>query len=137
MPKSTRRVVLTFPSEEVEKPVVYRLVKEFDLVPNILKAAISPNDVGTMVIELSGDPAKLESAMEFLGGLGVTVEPLSQDILFNEARCIHCGACVTFCPSGALRIADASRRIEFVADRCTACGFCLRACPTCAMEGKF
>lgn len=138
MPRSTRRLVLTFPPEEVEKPVIYRLVKEFDLVPNILKASISPNDVGIMVVELSGDPARLEGAMEFLGGLGVKTEPLSQDILFNEERCIHCGACVTFCPSGALRLrADGSLRVEFAAEKCTACEFCLRACPTRAMEGRF
>lgn len=137
MPKTTRRVVLTFPPEEVEKPLVYRLVKEFDLVPNILKASIRPFDVGTVILELSGAPGNLEKGVEFLEGLGVKVGELSQDIEWNEELCTHCGACTTFCRFGALRYADETLRVEYVPEKCTACGVCLLACPPRAMRGRF
>lgn len=35
-----RRLVLTFPPRLVEEPITYRLIKDYDLVVNILKAIL-------------------------------------------------------------------------------------------------
>jgi heterodisulfide reductase subunit A-like polyferredoxin len=137
MPNTTRRIVMTVPPKEVERPIVYRLVKDFEIVPSILKASINPNDVGMMVLEIVGTAENISRAIEFMRGLGVKIEELGQEIVWNEDKCIHCGACVTFCRFGALRYKDASLRVEFDSDKCTACELCLRACPTRAMEGCF
>jgi len=34
------RIVLSFPPSNVEEPVTYRLIKDYDLVVNILRASI-------------------------------------------------------------------------------------------------
>ena len=39
-----RKVVLHFPHEQVDKPIVSRLVKDFDMDFNILKAQITPRE---------------------------------------------------------------------------------------------
>jgi hypothetical protein len=49
------RVVLSFPPSNVEEPVTYRLIKDYDLVVNILRASIDPGKQGRMVVELSGE----------------------------------------------------------------------------------
>ncbi len=43
----SKRVVLQFPKRMIDEPIIYRLVKDYDLVPNILKASITPKEQGT------------------------------------------------------------------------------------------
>jgi len=133
----TKRFVLTFPPAEVQHPVIYHLVREFDIKPNILRAAINPQERGTMVLELNGKKDNIDRALEYLKGLGVVVEPLGQDIAMNEQKCIQCGACVGFCPTGALQYQRPAMQVRFDADQCVACELCLTACLTRAMEGRF
>jgi ferredoxin len=133
----TKRFVLTFPPAEVQHPIIYRLVKEFDIKPNILRAAINPQEQGTMVLELNGKKENIDKALEYLKGLGVLVEHLGQDIGMNEQTCIQCGACVGFCPTGALDFERPAMKVAFNADKCVACELCLTACLTRAMEGRF
>lgn len=133
----TKRFVLTFPPSEVEEPVIYHLVKEYDVRPNILRASINPQDVGTMVLELQGKAAAIEKSLKWLESRCVKIEPLGQEIRMNEARCIQCGACTGFCPTGALYYERPSMKVVFDEDKCVACDLCLTACLTRAMEGRF
>jgi hypothetical protein len=50
----SKRIVLHFPHRLVDQPIVYKLVKDFDLQFNILKAYVTPQEEGLMVLELSG-----------------------------------------------------------------------------------
>ncbi len=43
-------LILRFPKNEVQKPIVYHLTKDFDLVFNILNAAILPRKEGVMAL---------------------------------------------------------------------------------------
>lgn len=133
----TKRFVLTFPPEEVERPYIYALIKDYDLMPNILRATISPQDVGHMVVELNGKQPSIDRGLEFLRQQGITIEPLGQDIRMNEEKCIQCGACTGFCPTGALCYERPEMKVVFDEDRCVACELCLTACLTRAMEGHF
>lgn len=124
-----KRVVLTFPAELTEKPLTYHLVKDFDLAINILRAKITPGEEGKLVVELSnGSEEMIDNGLEFLLNQGVTVEPLSKKISLMEEDCVHCGACLAVCGSGALRLGEDSRLI-FDKDRCIVCELCVSACP--------
>jgi L-aspartate semialdehyde sulfurtransferase ferredoxin len=74
------RVRLTFPAELVQKPVVYHLVKDFDLVPNIRRADVKA-DHGWMVLELEGSQDRLEEGVDWLRKQGVTVDPIERDVV--------------------------------------------------------
>lgn len=50
-----KRVTLTFPKRTVQMPVTYRLAKDFNVAANIIRAQVTPNQIGTLVVELSGD----------------------------------------------------------------------------------
>ncbi len=136
MPVS-KRIVLRFPKRLVERPIIYRLVKDYDLEFNILKASITPEQEGLLVLELKGDQKEYDKGIEFLMKAGVKIQSLSQDVIRNEARCTHCGACVTVCPTGAFRVDPKTTMIIFENEKCIGCGLCITACPPRAMEVHF
>lgn len=133
----SKRIVLTFPHKLVDKPIVYKLVKEYELVFNILQAKITPEEEGLLVLELKGKKEKYAEGIKYLTELGVKIQPLSKDVTRNEARCTHCGACVTICPTGALYLDAKTRKVIFDTDKCIACELCVKACPPRAMVVKF
>ena len=133
----SKRIVLTFPHELLDQPIVYKLVKEFDLVFNILQAKITPKEEGLMVLELKGKKENYAEGIKYLTGLGVKIQPLSQDVTRDDAKCTHCGACISVCPTEALHIDKKSMKVIFDSDKCIACELCVRACPPRAMIVKF
>lgn len=127
-------LVLRFPPEIVDQPIVYRLVKDFNLVFNILKAVITPGKEGIMILELSGDRENLEKGLKFLTDVGVDVKTIAQQVAKNEEVCIDCGACTADCPTEALFVDRQTFQVIYDPEKCTACGFCVSACVTKAME---
>lgn len=90
----SKRIVLHFPHRLVDQPIVYKLVKEYDLQFNILKAYVTPQEEGLMVLELSGEDENFNKGIEYLQSSGVKIQPLSQDVIRNEVKCTDCGVCV-------------------------------------------
>ncbi len=129
-----RKIVLRFPPRLVDQPIIYRLVKDYDLQFNILKASVTPNEKGLLVLELSGEEKNYDEAVRFLDEVGVELQLLVQDVARMEDRCTHCGACVTICPVGAFSVDPVTRRVDFWDTKCIACELCIRACPVRAME---
>ncbi len=132
-----RKIVLRFPKRMVDRPIVYHLVKDYDLEFNILKASVTPEEEGLMVLELKGDQKQYDKGIEFLLKTGVLIQSLSQDVTRNEERCTSCGACITVCPAGAFEVEPKSRHVSFYNEKCIACGLCIKACPPRAMEVHF
>jgi NAD-dependent dihydropyrimidine dehydrogenase PreA subunit len=135
--KVTKRIVLRFPQRLVERPIVYRLVKDYDLEFNILKASITPEQEGLLVLELKGEQKEYDKGINFLTKSGVKIQSLSQDVIRNEEKCTNCGACVTVCPAGAFEVDPKTRIVTFHNEKCIACGLCIPACPPRAMEVHF
>jgi len=133
----SRRIVLHFPDRLVDKPIVSRLVKDFGLEFNILKASVSPGQEGLLVMELTGDRRSYDKGVKYLTEVGVRIQSLSQDVVRNEARCTHCGACITLCPSGAFSLEPGTRKVLFDHTKCVVCELCIKACPPRAMELYF
>jgi len=69
------RVRLTFPEHLITEPVVGRMMRGFDVLPNIRRATIT-DAVGWMVCEISGEPTTVEAALTWLAGEGVQVDRL-------------------------------------------------------------
>lgn len=131
------RVVLYFSAVQSEQPIIYQLIKNTDLIVNILKADINPQKEGYLVVELEGDKDSYETGISFLKNLGVIVEPLSQTVVWHDELCIQCGACASFCPTQALAIERDSMIVSFDNSRCVVCGMCLDCCPTLAIKLHF
>ncbi len=129
-----QKLVLRFPAMVVEQPCIYHLVKDFDLMVNILRADINPRKEGRLVLEMSGDETSYKRALEWLREKGLQVDNLKQQIFWRQDRCTMCGACTVVCPSGALAMNRPEMTVRFIEEKCVACEHCLRACPARAME---
>jgi len=77
---SRMRVRLTFPPALIQEPIVYRLVKDFDIVINIRRADVKA-DHGWMVLELEADETALERGVRWLKDKGVQVDPIERDVI--------------------------------------------------------
>jgi L-aspartate semialdehyde sulfurtransferase ferredoxin len=132
-----KKVVLHFPKRMVDEPILFKLIKDYDLVFNILKASITPEAEGLMVVELKGEQSNYDQGVQYLINCGVKIQSLSQDVTRNEEKCTSCGACVTVCPAGAFSNEPGSMTVRFNNQKCVACGACIKACPFRAMELHF
>jgi len=133
----SKRIVLHFPHRLVDQPIVCKLVKDYNLEFNILKAYVTPREEGLLVIELRGEKNDYEKGTKYLTESGVKVQPLSQDVVRNEKKCTDCGVCVPMCPTGALVVEPLKRKVHFYDNKCIACELCVKVCPVRAMEVHF
>ncbi|MBF0497200.1 MAG: 4Fe-4S binding protein [Deltaproteobacteria bacterium] len=134
---TSKMLVLKFPKETADQPVVVNLAKSFDLTFNILKARITPGQEGLMVMELSGTRKNFQEGVNYLKDLGVQVETIGQQVRRNDDKCYQCGSCTAFCPTGALQLSRPSMEVLFQPDKCSMCELCVPLCPPRAMEVVF
>ena len=80
MTMARRCVRFTFPPHLVQDPVIYRLVKDFDIVVNIRRTEVR-GDHSWVVLELDGDDATLDRGIAWLTGQGVQVDPIERDVI--------------------------------------------------------
>ncbi|NJL85723.1 MAG: 4Fe-4S binding protein [Leptolyngbyaceae cyanobacterium SM1_1_3] len=129
-----KRVTLTFPKRSVHMPITYRLAKDFNVAANIIRAQVAPNQIGKLVVELSGDIDQLHEAIEWLQVQGIGVSLSNREILIDEAICVDCGLCTGICPTQALTLDPESFRLNFVRSRCIVCEQCIPTCPVQAIS---
>ncbi len=135
---TTKRILLSFPRSETEKPIVYNLVKNYDLVINIFRAKVTPEEYGYLVLDVSGTDENISKGMEYVRTFNVEISDTGAGLSWDESRCTSCGNCLTHCPTGALRIMDQrTRRIGFSASECIDCLSCLKNCPFGACSSLF
>lgn len=124
-----RKVVLSFPKEKIDQPIIYRLVKDYELILNILRAQVMPKEIGRMVIELQGPKTNIENGLKYLKKQFVKIESLEKDIILDEKECVSCGACLAVCHTGALSMDKNTYEVKFNRDNCLLCEHCVIACP--------
>lgn len=124
--------VLSFPEAVVQQPVAYHLVKDYNWIVNILRARVNPNEnleeEGMLVLEVQGQTQNINEGLDYLSRIGVHYEPLAQDVIWSEDRCIHCTACTSLCPTGALSVSRPEMLVSFDKEKCIACEACLKVC---------
>ena len=130
-------MVLRFPADSVNEPITYNLIKEYDVLINILNADITHGKEGNLLIEMVGDKGNVDKAVNYLGIKKVEISPVVKTILFTESACIHCGACSSVCFPGALEMDSDSRELQFLPEKCVACELCIKACPLQLFELNF
>jgi ferredoxin len=135
--ESQGKVVIHFPKEKVDQPIICYLPSRYGVMFNILKATITPEQEGLMVLELLGEAEACRAGLEYLQSLGLRIQSITQDIARVEARCTHCGACIAVCQAGALKIERPTMEVAFDPAACVVCEQCLTACPTRAMQLQY
>ncbi len=131
-----KEVILGFAPDISNEPLVCKLVSEYGLLFNILKAQIGPRKEGSLTLELIGASTDIEKGIAYLKDCGVKVLGLKHEVCFQEELCMHCGMCTAMCKVNALFVDPKTRLTNFVPDLCIACGLCTKVCPVNAMQRK-
>jgi L-aspartate semialdehyde sulfurtransferase ferredoxin len=74
------RLFVAFPEELVAKPMIYEIVRRFDVVPNIRRANVETHS-GWMILELDGPPGARDAAIDWLAAQGCAVNPMEGDVV--------------------------------------------------------
>lgn len=129
-----RIYILRFPKVTSSEPIIYQLVKQYDVEFNILKADILPQRDGLMILGLKGTKVNVGKGLAYLQERGVKVERLAASIRRDDEKCFQCGVCTGVCPVGALSLHRPDMAVLFDPEKCTGCSLCVPICPVRAME---
>ncbi|MGC9515832.1 4Fe-4S binding protein [Methanocrinis sp.] len=113
----------------VRKPIVSSVILETKALINIERAKVDAVS-GEIVVDVDSEKCgEVKAAFE---EKGVRVVLLENPIIKDEDECIHCGACISICPTGTFRFEGS----EVVADagKCVQCAACVLACPQRALR---
>lgn len=75
-----KKYYLNVPQKLIKEPLIYQLVKKYDVVPNIRQASVS-DEIGIVAVELEGDPSNVDAATRYLRDMGVSVEPIEINVI--------------------------------------------------------
>lgn len=129
-----RKYKVSYNENNVQGSVSYILVKEFDLMPNILKAEIEGDGTGVMIMSVKGEADVIDKGIERIIEAGYNVIPLNSHISRNDDKCWDCGACVSLCPTHSLRLDPETFEVNLNLETCVACGACVNSCSVHALK---
>jgi ferredoxin len=129
-----KSVILHFGTDLVDKPIMSGMIRDHDVMVNILQASITPEEAGTMFVQVEGKADNVKRALGYLDGMGVRLIFPARNLIFDEERCTHCGACISQCLPKALHVDSGSCKMALDHDKCLACELCIPACPFGALE---
>lgn len=75
-----QRVKFTFPTDLVTQPIIYDLGHKFNVVTNIRRADVR-EEMGWVVLELEGDDQEIQQGIDWVGSIGVRVDPVAGDVV--------------------------------------------------------
>ena len=134
----TKKLMLFFPKCECEKPIIYHLVKDYDLVVNVFRAKVTPEEEGYLVLDVTGTEEDIDRAMEFVKTFDVTINATGKGVTWDSDGCTGCGYCVVHCPTDALHVSDrGTMEVTFDEEKCIECLGCIRVCPYGACASAF
>ena len=74
------RLFVSIPEELVDRPLIYEMIKRFDVVPSIRRANVETH-TAWVILELSGPHDTRDQAIAYLEELGCTVNRMEGDVV--------------------------------------------------------
>jgi ABC-type methionine transport system ATPase subunit len=71
-----RKIFCTFPQALIKEPLLFTLGNRFQVVPNIRGASVT-EELAILSLELEGEQASIQGAIEYLIEAGVNVEDIT------------------------------------------------------------
>lgn len=68
-----KKLKLKIPANLINEPIIYKMVTQFDVMPNILVAHLDKDSEGEVVIEIKGTPENVEKGMDYLRQLKIEI----------------------------------------------------------------
>lgn len=128
----TKKILLKYSTEKADKPILATVIRETDVPINILHADLTAEG-GEIFIAIDVPGEKVDNAIDLFKDHGLEVEEIKRAIKLDEKSCIDCGACISLCPTEALRL-DEDYSLVLDEDKCVYCEACVPACPVRALS---
>ncbi|MEM1607285.1 MAG: NIL domain-containing protein, partial [Candidatus Bathyarchaeia archaeon] len=112
------RVKLIYSHGVVEKPILANIVLKTGIPINILEARVNAQK-GELIVSIPATGDKLREVLDLFREAGVQVQEFAETLRIDWDKCIACGACISPCPTGALKFRD-DWSIEFDDEKCVA-----------------
>jgi len=74
------RLWLMYPPKLITTPVIWELSQKFKVKTNVRQASVT-DEIGIVCLELEGERAIIKSAIKWLEGMGVSVEPVEINVI--------------------------------------------------------
>lgn len=126
------RFRLIYNHKTLGRPILAEAVLKTGVLINILEAKVTPA-AGEIMVDIPVSGEKLREVVEIFENAGVTVKEITQVLEIDMNRCMGCGACVSPCPTQALKFTK-NWEIEFDEKKCVRCMICVDACPVKAIR---
>jgi len=134
----SKKVLIILPKTEIEKPIVNDLIKYYDLTIKIIRAKITPEEEGYILINIIGAADDIERGITFLNTLNIQMQDAERGLQWHEDHCVHCGNCLSHCPTGSLSFIDrVTMQFNFNKETCIECLNCIQNCPHGAFSSIF
>ena len=69
----TQKLKIDYPLARLSESVITRLVTEFDLTPNLLRADVDAHKGGWMITEVTGEADSIDNAVQWMQSHGLTI----------------------------------------------------------------
>lgn len=127
-----KKVLLRYSPEIASEPILASVIKQTGVLINILYAKVGAPG-GEILVAIEGSEADSQKVIDLLSEKGVGVQEIKRAVKLDEELCFDCGACVSLCPTGALRATE-NYSVELDEDKCVYCEVCIPACPVRALK---
>ena len=133
-----KKILVILPKKDVHKPIIHCLVKDCNLTVSIIRAQITPEEEGRMIVDIIGDEEDIKAGLALLEKAGNKVFEADKGLQWDKDKCVQCGNCISHCPTDALSIIDRdSMEISFNGEQCIECLSCIKNCPFSACTSIF
>ncbi|MBA5941975.1 MAG: 4Fe-4S binding protein [Methanophagales archaeon] len=119
------KLLLKYPLPLDEMPYTAEVILETGTKINIDRATRDE-----LIVDVPEDD--VDDVASLFHEKGVGVRRLQELIVWDEERCIHCGACISVCPTKVFTF-DTSWKINLEEEKCVRCEVCVKACPLSAL----
>lgn len=124
------KMLLQFTPQIIKKPLIAEVVVETGVLVNINKAIIDVTG-GELIITVPDKDAN--KVIKSFKSRGVDVTTLEKPIIMVDEECVHCGACISVCPTNVFKY-EADGSVSLDHKECIQCGACITACPHNALK---
>ncbi|KXA90646.1 hypothetical protein AKJ62_00315 [candidate division MSBL1 archaeon SCGC-AAA259D14] len=128
----TTKIILNYSTEKADEPILSYIIQKTNVPINILHADLTPEG-GEIFVEVDATDEKVDEVIRLFEEEGVETKKITHGVRLDEETCIDCGACVSLCPTKALKIID-DYSIVLDEDECVYCRACVPACPVNALS---
>ena len=123
------KILLDYPADLFEEPILASMILEKKVLINILRAYVDGRR-GEMLLEIPDEVA--DEVVQSFKNRGVEVHIGSLIELDNEL-CVDCGACISVCPTCAIHFEE-DLSVTINQSKCIQCALCIDSCPRFAIK---